>query len=125
MLRTNVGVISFTPVTLAIRSYSLRRRWCCTVAGEEVLRITAGTDSSSAVCIWTLAVLPDGTIVSGDSDGATQFWEGRYGTLINRFQQHSGDVLSISCAPDGRTIFSSGVDPRVSVWGGGVLGGGQ
>lgn len=63
--------------------------------------------------VWSLAVLPDGTIVSGDSEGATQFWEGRFGTLVSRLQQHAADVTALAASADGAFVYSAGVDPRV------------
>ena len=35
--------------------------------------------------VWDLLYLPDGTLVSADSDGAVQFWDGRFGTLLQRW----------------------------------------
>jgi U3 small nucleolar RNA-associated protein 4 len=85
--------------------------------GRELLRITAAVRSSAPPCIWALAVLPDGTIVSGDSDGATQFWEGRFGTLVSRLQQHVADVMAVAASVDGSLVYSAGVDPRVRAGG--------
>jgi len=81
--------------------------------GSEHLRITAGAATTRPVCVWRLAVLPNGTIVSGDSDGAVQFWDGRFGSLLHRFTQHRADILAVVPAPDGESIFASGVDPAV------------
>lgn len=83
------------------------------IAGHEIVRITAGVQTKQPLCVWRLAVLPDGTVVSGSSDGATQFWDGHFGTLIQRFAKHSSDVLALVASPDGRDIFSAGVDSRV------------
>jgi len=78
----------------------------CLCAGSEHLRITAGAATTRPICVWRLAVLPNGTIVSGDSDGAVQFWDGRFGSLLHRFiqvtlgfsaQRARGSVLSLSC----------------------------
>lgn len=79
------------------------------------MRITAAVSTKQPVCVWRLAVLPDGSIVSGSSDGATQFWDGAFGTLLQRFAKHSSDVLAIEASPDGRDVFASGVDSRVRV----------
>lgn len=84
--------------------------------GREMMRITAAVASTTPPRIWSLAVLPDGTIVAGSSDGATQFFEGRFGTLISRLQQHAADVMAVAASADGRLVFSAGVDPRVAVF---------
>jgi U3 small nucleolar RNA-associated protein 4 len=73
-----------------------------------------GTNSAAPPCVWSLAVLPNGTIVSGDGDGAVQFWDGGFGTLLSRHQQFAADVLALAASPDGNSVWASGVDPRVS-----------
>lgn len=65
--------------------------------------------------MWALIVLPDGTIVSADQEGAVQFWDGRFGTLLNRHQQFAADVLALAASPDGQVVWASGVDPKVGV----------
>ncbi len=85
----------------------------CVAAGNELRRITVGTSSVAPPCVWALTVLPDGTIVSGDGDGAVQFWDGVHGTLLSRQQQFAADVLALSASSDGRSVWAAGVDPRV------------
>jgi U3 small nucleolar RNA-associated protein 4 len=58
----------------------------------------------------------DHTVISGDSFGHTQFWDGKTGTLIQDFKQHHGDVLSIAKSDDETMIFSAGVDSSVSLF---------
>ena len=58
-------------------------------------------------------MLPDGTLVSGDSLGNVQFWDAQHGTLLQSFARHRGPVLALAALPDGRTIFASGVDNQV------------
>lgn len=85
-------------------------------SNREALRITAGDATGSELCVWSLLVLPDGTIVAGDSGGNVTFWDGRFGTLLSRFTQHHADVLQLAAAPDGVTVFAAGVDPRIAVF---------
>jgi U3 small nucleolar RNA-associated protein 4 len=84
--------------------------------GHELLRITAGDASGKELCVWALLVLPDGTIVSGDSCGGVAFWEGRFGTQIARFAQHDADVLQLAASADGASVFAAGVDPRIAIF---------
>ena len=84
--------------------------------GHEILRITAGDSSGKEICIWSTMVLPNGTIVSGDSGGGVAFWDATSGTLLRRFSQHDGDVLQLACSPDGWTVFAAGIDPRIAVF---------
>lgn len=66
--------------------------------------------------MWDLLFLPDGTLVSADSEGAVQFWDGATGTLLRRFAQHQADVLRLAAAPDGRAVWAAGVDPQLAVF---------
>eukprot|EP00798_Chlamydomonas_sp_ICE-L_P010468 gene10468-8428_t len=80
------------------------------------MRITVSTTTSSPACIWQLNLLPDGTLVTGDSEGAVQFFDAQFGTLLQRFQRHAADVVAIAAAPDGSAVFASGVDPSVALF---------
>lgn len=68
---------------------------------------------SIGVQIWTLCVMADSTVVSGDSRGQVQLWDGATGVLMDTFRQHSADVLALVVSPGGRNIFASGVDGKV------------
>ena len=55
------------------------------------------------------------TVVSGDSLGHVQFWDGGTGTLLDTFRQNDdgADVLDLAVSGDGMRVFASGVDSRV------------
>ena len=59
-------------------------------------------------------VLSDGTMVSGDSTGTLQFWDGQHGTLLQAFSQHKADILAVAASKDGNTVFATGIDVQVS-----------
>lgn len=83
---------------------------------REVYRITVGlggVGSGSNLCIWSLITLRDGTIVSGDSTGSTQFWDGKQGTLLQAHTTHRADVLALAASPSHRSIFAAGADGQV------------
>ncbi|CAB9497808.1 RNA-associated protein 4 homolog [Seminavis robusta] len=65
--------------------------------------------------VWTMQVLADCTVISGDSLGHIQFWDGNSGTLQKSFEQNdsNADVLDIAVTSDECKVFASGVDPRV------------
>jgi U3 small nucleolar RNA-associated protein 4 len=65
--------------------------------------------------VWALEVLRDGTLVSADSLGHVQFWDGPTGTLQQSIDQNDSkaDVLCLAVSDDETTIFASGVDSRV------------
>jgi U3 small nucleolar RNA-associated protein 4 len=65
--------------------------------------------------VWKLLFLSDGTVVSGDSLGHVQFWDGHTGTLLQGFDQNDckADVLDLAVSSDETKVFASGVDSRV------------
>lgn len=54
-----------------------------------------------------------GTIVSGDSSGNVQFWDGQFGTLLQAHSYHKGDVNALAAAPSHNRVFSAGSDGQV------------
>lgn len=71
-----------------------------------------------ATLVWCLRVLRDFTVLSGDSLGNVQVWDGRTGTQIHSLKLHHGDVMSLGLEGHGDTdtplIFSAGVDGKVA-----------
>jgi U3 small nucleolar RNA-associated protein 4 len=46
--------------------------------------------------IWTVKVLSDGTIISGDSTGSLKIWESQFWSLTQSFQVHKADILCLA-----------------------------
>ena len=65
--------------------------------------------------VWALVALADGTVVSGDSLGHVQFWDGMTGTMLQTFDQNDNkaDVLALAVSENESTVYASGVDSRV------------
>lgn len=65
--------------------------------------------------IWGLQALEDSTIVSTDSLGNVQLWDGESGTLKQTFVQNDSkaDVLALAISNDECKIYASGIDSRV------------
>ncbi|XP_051149862.1 WD repeat-containing protein PCN-like [Andrographis paniculata] len=85
----------------------------------EIYRITAGLGglgSGDDLCIWSLLALRCGTLVSGDSSGSVQFWDGRLGTLLQANSYHKGDVNALAAAPSNNRVFSAGSDGQVILY---------
>lgn len=87
----------------------LRRITVCNVP-HRASEILNATDEN---CVWALNFLPDGALVTGDSDGAVTFWDVKFGTVLSKFQQHKADVLTIASTPSGNKVFASGVDSQI------------
>eukprot|EP00899_Mesostigma_viride_P014159 jgi/Mesvir1/22744/Mv14147-RA.1 len=97
-------------------SEGIIRLWDLTTT-RELLKIDVGDvpgkGKAGPCCVWSLLALRDGTIVSGDGAGRTQFWEGKFGTLLQGHRQHSADVLALTALPAGDVVFAAGVDNKV------------
>lgn len=57
----------------------------------------------------------NGDIVSGDSSGSTQFWDGQLGTLLQAHTRHKADVLALAASPSHRSVFAAGADGQVCI----------
>ncbi|KAK0538972.1 U3 small nucleolar RNA-associated protein [Tilletia horrida] len=91
--------------------------------GQTLARLqtpTARTRShiDGPTVVWSCVVLPDGTIALGDSTGRVTFYDGRTRVPIPgaAFASHgqNADVLALCVGPDGKTVYSGGVDQRVA-----------
>ncbi|KAF8858246.1 WD40 repeat-like protein [Acephala macrosclerotiorum] len=91
-----------------IRVYDIR-------SGTLLRNMTAGSGPKGGpkeIIIWSVKVLNNGNIVSGDSTGEVKIWDGKTYTLSQRIKSHKQDVLSLATSYDGSAIFSGGMDRR-------------
>uniref|UniRef100_A0A6P8I1P2 U3 small nucleolar RNA-associated protein 4 homolog n=1 Tax=Actinia tenebrosa TaxID=6105 RepID=A0A6P8I1P2_ACTTE len=77
------------------------------------MRITMEEFESRNTLIWDVHITSDYTIITGDSLGNTQFWDGKLGTLIESYNAHKADVLSLCINEEEDTVFSAGVDSKI------------
>ncbi len=66
--------------------------------------------------IWTLAFTPDGTLVSGDSDGNVALWDVVTGTMKRSLGGHRGIVGALTVSRDGRRLASAGDGGEIVLW---------
>ncbi|KAJ7169661.1 WD40-repeat-containing domain protein [Mycena filopes] len=94
-------------------SDSSLRKWDV-ASGRALDRM--GTDKvvGERTLVWSIGVLGDGTIVSGDSLGMVKFWDSRTCTQLQTFQGHGADVLCLTVDPTGTAVYTSGVDQKIS-----------
>eukprot|EP00962_Isochrysis_galbana_P022751 scaffold6811_cov126-Isochrysis_galbana.AAC.1 len=65
---------------------------------------------------WDVLFVQDMCIVTADSSGRVCFYDGRHGTIVNRFRSHEADVLSLAATADGSHVFASGADHKVALF---------
>ncbi|KAL1740555.1 WD40-repeat-containing domain protein [Schizophyllum fasciatum] len=94
-------------------SDSSLRKWDAKT-GRVVDRMGVDKLRNERTLVWTVGVLGDGTIISGDSLGIVKFWDARTCTQLQSFRAHGADVLCHAIGPDGTTVFTSGVDQKVA-----------
>lgn len=106
-----LGTISTGSVLSSSKdSTSISCRW------NSTLRMTVENRGlQEATKVWALAALSDGTVVSGDSLGHVQIWDGMSGTMTQTFDHNESgaDVLCLAVSDDENKIFAGGIDPRV------------
>ncbi|KAG6891409.1 hypothetical protein C0992_007188 [Termitomyces sp. T32_za158] len=91
------------------------RKWDV-ATGRVVDRMGMDKIRGERTLVWTVGVLGDGTIVSGDSLGMVKFWDSRTCTQLQSFQGHGADVLCLAIGPEGNTVFTSGVDQKITLF---------
>ncbi|TFK57442.1 WD40 repeat-like protein [Heliocybe sulcata] len=94
-------------------SDSSLRKWDF-ASGRVVDRMGTDKIRGERTLVWAVAVLGDSTIVSGDSLGMVKFWESRTCTQLQSFQGHGADALCLTIGPEGTTVYSSGVDQKIT-----------
>ncbi|KAE9366785.1 WD40 repeat-like protein [Stipitochalara longipes BDJ] len=106
----NIVIAGCTDST--IRIYDIR-----TAATMRNMTLGSGPKGGpKEIIVWSVKVLRDGTIVSGDSTGEIKIWDGKLYTLRQRIKSHRQDVLSLATNFDGSAIFSGGMDRRTVVY---------
>ncbi|KAF2160424.1 hypothetical protein M409DRAFT_29047 [Zasmidium cellare ATCC 36951] len=66
--------------------------------------------------VWQVKCLPNGDIVSGDSNGEIVFWDARSCSLSQRIKGHDSECLDLIASADGKTIISGSLDGRLAVF---------
>ncbi|XP_035520667.1 U3 small nucleolar RNA-associated protein 4 homolog [Morone saxatilis] len=66
----------------------------------------AGASKSKEVVVWSIAFLSDHTIVSADSAGKVQIWDGLTGTLVKTHLVTKWDVLALAVSQDESSLVA-------------------
>ncbi|KAJ2824688.1 U3 small nucleolar RNA-associated protein [Coemansia furcata] len=77
-------------------------------------RMTLPKEGRDHTLVWSVIVLKNGTIVSGDSRGRVSFWDPVMHVIEQEFRALGADVLCLTADEAGHTVFASGVDPKIT-----------
>ncbi|KAG8922794.1 U3 small nucleolar RNA-associated protein [Tulasnella sp. 418] len=94
-------------------SDSCIRKWNVKT-GRTTDRMETDKARGERTLVWAVQVLADSTIVSGDSMGMVKFWDASTATQFHSFRAHGADVLTLAVSPNGTSIYSAGVDQKVT-----------
>ncbi|ORZ36271.1 WD40-repeat-containing domain protein [Catenaria anguillulae PL171] len=92
---------------------SVLRQWDV-ATGQPLDRATLERKNRKQTVVWSILVLPNGTIVTGNSMGRVEFWDWDTATLLHTIVAHEADVLSLTASKDGSQVFSASVDRNVA-----------
>lgn len=65
------------------------------------------------VCIWTLKMVSDQYLFSGDSEGGVKVWDPNHGTLLKHFKDLKADINTLAVNHKFGIVYATGVDSRV------------
>ncbi|KAF2717118.1 small nucleolar ribonucleoprotein-like protein complex subunit [Polychaeton citri CBS 116435] len=90
-----------------------------TKSGASLRSLSLGVGIPGApkdALVWQVKCLPNGDIVSADSNGEVRFWDGRTYSLSQRVTGHDADCLDLAVSHDGKTVFSGSIDGKMAVY---------
>jgi hypothetical protein len=65
----------------------------------------------------SLAVSPDsGALAAGTANGAVRIWDLSTGDPVHHFKTHTGQVIALAFAADGKTLASASTDATAKLW---------
>lgn len=102
--------------TLVTGSIDTVRIWN-TKTGQAIFRMNTGRqEAKKETIVWSLAVLRDLTIISGDSRGRIIIWDGKLGTQLESIPALKADVLDVAVNDDENVFCCSGIDSLIKMY---------
>lgn len=85
--------------------------------GHALHRMACGrTESKKETVVWSLAILKDLTVLSGDSRGRITVWDGKLGVQVESFPVLKADVLAVAVNEEETMFCCSGIDPIIKIF---------
>lgn len=73
-------------------------------------------EKKKEVIIWSLQVLRDFTIITGDSRGLITIWDGKTASYVESHQVLKADVLALAVNESENLLICSGIDPIIRIY---------
>lgn len=84
------------------------------VRGRLVQTLKVDKLKTESTLVWSIVTLPERKqFVTGDSTGAVKFWDADTFTLLQGFNVHEADVLTLAKDVSGGKVFSAGIDRKI------------
>nr|CAH7757375.1 unnamed protein product [Callosobruchus chinensis] len=82
--------------------------------GHAIHKMTTGrSEAKKETIVWSIELLSDFTIITGDSRGKITFWDGKVGAQLESYQSHKADILALCLSDNEHTLYCAGVDPTI------------
>ncbi|XP_054734884.1 U3 small nucleolar RNA-associated protein 4 homolog [Anastrepha obliqua] len=76
----------------------------------------ARAERKKEVIVWSLHVLSDFTIISGDSRGQVTVWDGKMAAQLESHQVLKADVLTVAINEEENMLMCSGIEPIIRIY---------
>uniref|UniRef100_A0A1A9W3B5 WD repeat-containing protein 55 homolog n=1 Tax=Glossina brevipalpis TaxID=37001 RepID=A0A1A9W3B5_9MUSC len=102
---------------LVTGSVGVVRIWNCRT-GHAVNKMNIGGNkyNKAEAIVWSLKVLSDFTIITGDSLGNVTVWDGRMASQTEIHQVLKADVLALAVNEDEDKLICAGVEPNIRIY---------
>ncbi|XP_055845240.1 U3 small nucleolar RNA-associated protein 4 homolog [Episyrphus balteatus] len=85
--------------------------------GHAIHRMSyARQKRAQEVIVWSLQVLKDMTIITGDSRGIVTVWDGKNAAHLEEHHVLKADVLAVAVNEEENKFICSGIDPKIRIY---------